>query len=275
VVIAAGILIVVLLVGVVGYAVAGYALATSRISDAASAINTLNAHRSYVNTTFDLLDQQVTALNSTSDLKAGKSNSAQVVTESQTMSTTVATDDHMLMTARSRLNDQAWLTALNQARLTDEASRVGHAHRAIATAKSAAGDYVLFGQFLQAYYQALIDWATLVTDAKTKDIVGVLETDNTLQSDVDKALQMSNAPGLPTEFHEFLTDVQAIAGDYRKVFNAALSGSQSTYQASLNTLTADITKADAVDFGTTTAKIQTYYKHYRTDFNSEMDRAMS
>src|SRR5437879_6990373 len=60
--IAAGILIVVLLLGIMGYLFAGYVFASSRISAAAGAINALDSRRSYVNTTFDFLEQQASTL---------------------------------------------------------------------------------------------------------------------------------------------------------------------------------------------------------------------
>ena len=61
-----------LLLGIMGYVFAGYVYASSRISAAAGAINTLDSRRSYVNTTFDLLEQQASTLGTQSDGSVGE-----------------------------------------------------------------------------------------------------------------------------------------------------------------------------------------------------------
>src|SRR5260370_37515581 len=85
-IIAAVVAVVVVVVGIVGYAVAGYTFTSGRISDASGAISTATALRVYVNTTFDLLDHQVTAFSTSTDLTPAKSDTTELVTQSPTMS---------------------------------------------------------------------------------------------------------------------------------------------------------------------------------------------
>jgi len=268
--IAAGIVIGVLLVGVLGYVVAGFAFASSRISDATSAINASQGHRSYVDSTFDLLDQQVIALDSMRDPNAAKITYGLLITESQRVSSTVAVDDKALLAARSHLNDQQWLTLFSQGRLATEAGRIDHARNAVTNVKLAAHDYVLLGQFLQAFYQAQIDWVDLLAAVDTKDIVAAIAADNAFQADASKALQVSNAPGLPVEYHDFLVAMQAYAADVAKLFNAR---DQATSDAAAKSIKADIANMNAVTFTGTTAKIRAYYTRYRDTFHAEMDQA--
>ena len=270
VVIAAIVVVVALLVGTIAYVFAGFAYMSARISAGENAINAVNAHRSFVNTTFDLLDQQVGSFETLMDSRVGKSTSGQVVSESQSINTTVASNDRPLATARSSLNDQQWLTAINSRRLAAEADRIDHANNAVATLKSGAGDYVLLGQFFQAWFQSVIDWDTMVTDLKNNDFVGAAGADVTLQSDAAKALQVASAPGLPKQYPDFLTILQAYAADVGTEFNARTKPAQ---DAAFKLIDADVAKLVAINFTGTSAEIKSYYEHFRVDFNSELDKA--
>jgi hypothetical protein len=272
-IIAAVLAIVVVLVAIAGYAVAGYAFTSSRISDASGAINTANAHRLFVNTTFDLLDQQVTAFNNSTDLTMAKSDAAEVVNQSQTMSSTEVGDDQALASVRVRLYDQQWLTSLNRGRINAAAGRLDHARKAVDTARTAAGDYVQLGQFLQAYAQVLTDWDLVASDTANHDFVGAASADSSMQADTTKALVASGAPGLPAEFHDFLTALQSYSADVGKFLNAIATQNSAALDAADKLLTADSAKLEAVDFSGTPAKIKTYYQRFRDDFNSEMDKA--
>jgi len=272
-IIAAVVAVVVVVVAIVGYAVAGYTFTSSRISDASGAISTANAHRVYVNTTFDLLDHQVTAFSTSTDLTAAKSDAMEVVNQSQTMSSTEVGDDQALASVRARLNDQQWLTSLNRGRLTAEAGRLDHARNAVVTARTAAGDYVQLGQFLQAYVQVLTDWDMVSSDTANHDFVGAASADTSMQTDVTKALLASAAPGLPVEFHDYLTALQSYSVDVGKFLNAIATQDPAALDAAGKLLTADTAKLDAVDFSATPAQIKSYYQRYRDNFNSEMDKA--
>src|SRR5260370_9832082 len=208
-IIAAVVAVVVVVVGVVSYAVAGYTFTSDRISDASGAISTANAHRVYVNTTFDLLDHQVTAFSTSTDLTAAKSDATEVVNQSQTMSSTEVGDDQALASVRARLNDQQCLTSLNRDRLTAEAGRLDHPPNPVVTATQAAGDSVHLGQFLQAYVQVLTAWDMVSSDTTNHDFVGAASADTTIPADGTKAPLASAAPGLPVEFHDYLTALQS------------------------------------------------------------------
>jgi hypothetical protein len=260
----------VLLLGVIGYVLGGYAYGSSRISEGTAAINSVQAHRSYVNTTFDLLDQQVATLEASTDPTAAKSISGQLVSESQGMKANLAGDDQALVTARSRLNDQQWLTALNQGRLAAAAGRIDHARQAIASLKSADEGIVQLGQFFEAFFQALVDARTMLTAATNNDLVGTVAADGAFQADSAKAMQGPSPPGLPHEYQDFLIVLQAYAADFGKELNARDTAS---FDAAHNLVAADIAKLNAVNFTGTAVAIQTYYQKYRDAFNLEMDEA--
>lgn len=271
VVITAVVVVAVLLVGVIAYVVAGYAFASSRISDATGAINGANAHRSYVNTTFDLLDQQVSTFAAMTDAKLSKSTAGQIVSESQSISAIVGGDDHAMATARSRLQDQQWLTVISSGRLADAEGRIDHGRKATVAVKSAAGDYVLLGQFFQSFFQALVDWDTMLIDARNNDFVGTSSQDALLKADAIAAQQLTaNAPGLPSQYHDYVVILQTYAADVAKELNARTT---TDFDAANKAAVADVNALVAIDFSSTSAKIKSYYQQYRDDFNAEMDKA--
>jgi len=272
-IIAAVVAVVVVLVAIAGYTVAGYAFTSSRISDASGAIITANAHRVYVNTTFDLLDQQVAAFTGSADLATAKGSAAQVVNQSQTMGSTESGDDLAIASVRARLNDQQWLTSLNRGRLSAEANRLDHARKAVDTARTAAGDYAQLGQFLQAFVQVLSDWDTLTTDAGNNDFVGAASADKSLQTDVVTALGATSAPGLPAEFHDYLIALQSYSLDVGKALNAIVAHDKAALDAANQLVRADTAKLDVIDFSGSPTQIKSYYQRFRDDFNSEMDKA--
>jgi hypothetical protein len=271
VVIVSVVVVVVLVVGVIAYVSAGYVYASSRISDASGVINGASAHRAYVNTTFDLLDQQVSSFAPMSDAKVAKSTAGQLVSESQSIRAIVGGDDQAMAAARSHLHDQQWLTAISSGRLAAEAGRIDHARTAAVAVKSAADGYLLLGQFYQSFFQALIDWDTMLAAAKTNDFVGTSSADALLGADAAKAQQLTtNAPGLPSQYHDFLVILQAYAVDVAKLLNARTTAD---FDAADKQVTADLTAMNALDFTGIAAKIKSYYQHYRDDFNAEMDKA--
>ncbi len=274
--IAAGILIVVVLLGVMGYVFAGYLYASSQISAAAGAITALDAHRSYVNTTFDLLEQQASTLGTPSDGSTGKATASSMVTESQGLRSSLAGDDQALAAARNRLSEQQWLTSPSQGRLSAEAAHIDHGRKAIATVKAAAVDYAFFGDFLQNYFQAIIDLDNLLTIANTSDVVGAANADSAAKADLVKALQASvNVAGLPSELHDRVIDLQTYADDWGKLINAYAIRDMTAYDAAAKAIIADDAKLKTYDPAAPVAKIKTYYQRYRADFNLEMDKATS
>lgn len=266
-----GILIVVLLLAIMGYVFAGYVYASSRISVAAGAINKLDSHRSYVNTTLDLLEQQAATIGTQTDGSVGKATATSMVTESQGLRSSLDSDDKGLVAARTNLNDQQWLTSLSQGRLTAEGVRIDHGRKAITTVKAGAADYVFLGHFLEDYFQAIADLNLLISAASANDAVGTAGADASLQNDLTTALQSStNVAGLPTELHDRLIDLQTYALDVGKLLNAR---DQASFDAADKALAADGAKLRAYDPAAPVAKIKTYFQHYRVDFNLEMDKA--
>lgn len=277
-----GLIIAILVIGgilgaaLVGYGGIGYVYATSSISNADSALNTAIAHENDLNKTFRGIDTSFRGMSSTNlDVKQARSLIDQFVSTSQGAQGTIASDDGALIAAGAKLTDQQWLTAFSRSRLDRESTRIGHARTALVAAKSITSDYVLDGQFLQAFLDAVADLDTLVTLSQNKDLVGAAAAVQALKTHVDHALPLSTAPGLPSEIHQLMVDFQSLANDFGALFNAAAAGDSAGIDTYTTRIKADAAKFSAFDGTKVNAEITAFYKPMIDTYNSEMAKATS
>jgi hypothetical protein len=268
--------LVVLVLAAVGYAVAGFTFATSRIDSSAKALNTVitneNAITAQFNSTKDVsaLDTKATG----AELQTNKTALAQVVTQSQAAQATITTDQASLVSAQSRLSDNSWLTTFSRSRLDNMSGKIGHWRNALVSAKTITGDLVQLGTFLQSYDDSLIDVDTLVTKGNANDFTGMASALGSLKTDVGKAISLADAPGLPPDMKTFLVDLQTEATDTSKLLNDALNGaSDSTLQADINRVDADGVKVDAHDIVKINIAILAFYTPLVDAYNAEVAKA--
>lgn len=270
-------IVVVLLLVVIGYAAAGFAFASSRLSAADHTLNTVitneNAITGKFNSTF------VYALNTSAtvaEFQSNKTQMSQLVTQTQAAQTAIAADDASLATAQAGLMDNSWLTVFSRSSLDQKSSKIGHWRNALATAKTINTDLVQLGTFVQAYDDSLIDVDAVVTKGTANDFTGMAAALGSLKTDVAKAISLSGAPGLPADMKAFLTDVQTEAVDTEKLLNDAVNGADdSVFQADVNKIDADGTKVDAHDIGAINTAITAFYAPLIDAYNAEVSKANS
>jgi len=268
--------LIVLVLAAIGYAVAGFTFATSRIDSTTKALNTVitneNAITAQFNSTKDVaaLDTKATG----TELKSNKTAVAQVVTQSQTAQATITTDQASLVSAQNSLSDNSWLTTFSRSRLDNMSGKIGHWRTALVSAKTITSDLVQLGTFLQSYDDSLIDVDTLVTKGNANDFTGMASALGSLKTDVGKAISLADAPGLPPDMKAFLVDLQAEATDTSKLLNDALNGaSDSTLQADINLVDADGVKVDAHDIVKINIAILAFYAPLIDAYNAEVAKA--
>jgi hypothetical protein len=266
---------VIVVIGVIGYAVAGFAYASSRVAGANRSLNTVVSHQNSLNTTFKELDTKFSGLNSSAsfDPKAAHTLIDQFVVNARAAGTTVDQDDASLVSARASLDEQQWLTALSKANLDKEAQRIAHARTGLATAKTIAADYVQDGQFLQSFLDAATDLDTLGTQSANADLAAAKTTLVTMKTHVDKALQLATAPGLPVELHDLMVDFQALVADFGKLLDAAAAGDNNVITSAEQAVEKEATKISAYNFDKISTEIDAFYKPLVDTFNSEMAAA--
>lgn len=263
------------MIGIIGYAVAGIAYASSRIASADKSLNTVISHQNSLNTTFRDIDTKFSSLNSSSTFDAvqAKALMSQFVANAQATGVTVNADDALLVASRSSLDDQQWLTVLSRGNLDNEGARIDHVRTALVDAKTVSADYVQDGLFLEAFIDAAADLDTLGTQASNADLGGARSTLTTMKTHVDKALQLSSAPGLPTELHSLMVDFETLVTDFGKLLDAAATGSATAITNSEKAAEADATRISAYSFDTIGTQIDAFYKPLIDGFNSEMAKA--
>ncbi len=264
----------IVMIGIIGYAVAGFAYASSRSGSAQKSLTTVISHQSSLNTTFQDINAKFTSLNSSSfDPVQAKTLMSEFVASAQAAGATIDKDDASLVAARSSLDQQQWLTALSRGRLEQEKNRIDHARAALAAGKSISTDYVQDGLFLQSFIDAASDLDTLGAQTSTSDLSGAKSTLATMKTHVDKALQLSTAPGLPTELHSLMVDFESLVTDFGKLLDAAAAGDLTTLTSSEKAAEADANKMSSYNFDSIGAQIDAFYKPLLDSFNSEMAKA--
>ncbi len=269
------VLIAVVIIGIIGYAITGFAYASARVATTDRTLNTVISHQNTLNTTFKNVDSEFSALSSSTSFNSVQARSVadEFVASATNAGATVNQDDASLAAASTSLNDRPWLTVFSRGLLEKEAGRVAHARKALAAARTIAADYVLDGQFLQAFLIASGDLDSLAAETSSSDLTAASSTVATMKTDVDRALRLSTAPGLPADLQALMNDFETLVADFGKLIKAAQSNSDSGVAAAATTIQSDADKISAYNYDKISADIDAYYQPLVADFNSQMAAA--
>ena len=259
----------------IGYAVIGFAYAQIRVAAADRALTTVVSHENKLNTAFRQIDNRFSSLSGNATFNAVQARALvdQFVTSSRSAAQTVEQDDAALAAAQRNLKDQAWLTIFWRSVEDRESNRVAHARNALRSARTVAGDYQQDGLFLQSFFDALADLDSLDNQTSSADFTSAQATLVTMKAHVDRAAQLSTAPGLPTELHSLMTDFQALVADFGRLFAAAQSGDDAGVTAAESSLQTDSSKIAGYNFDQIGAETAAFYQPLVDRFNAEMAAA--
>lgn len=267
--------VVIVLIGIIGYAVTGLAYAATRISTVDRTLNTVVSHQNDLNATFKEIDTRFSALGTSSTFSPQQARSVvdQFVSSAQGAGKTVDEDDASLAAASARLSEQQWLTGFSRGNIDKESKRIAHARQALSSARTIAADYVLDGQFMRAFLDTVIDLDLLGKASANGDLAGAKTTLTTMKTHVDKALQLSTAPGLPLELHDYMVDFQNLVSDFGKLLNAAEANDSTGFATYDKAVTDDANKMGGYSFEKMSAAIAAFYKPLIDAYNAEMTAA--
>lgn len=273
--IVAAVLVVIVLIGIIGYAVDGLAYAATRISSADRTLNTVVSHQNELNATFKDIDTRFSALGTSSTFSPQQARSLvdQFVSSAQAAGKTVEEDDASLASAAAHLSEQPWLTTVSRGNLDKESKRIAHARKALVSARTVAADYVLDGQFMQAFLDTVIDLDSLSKASGSGDLAAAKTTLTAMKAHVDKALQLSTAPGLPAELQSMMVDFQTLVSDFGKLIDAAEANDSAAVSAYFKSVSDDANKLSGYSFDNMSAKINAFYKPLIDAYNLEMAAA--
>ena len=269
------VIILIVVIGIIGYAFAGFSYTAGRIANADKSLNTVVSHQNSLNSTFKDIDTKVTGLNtsSNSDLTQTRALYAQFVANAKSAGTTVDQDDATLVSAKASLSDQQWLALFSRSSLDREASRIDHARKGLAIAKTVAGDYVQVGGFFQAVIDSEVDLQTFSTQVATADFSSAKATLATMKTHVDQAQQLSTAPGLPSQLHDVVVDLGTLVTDFGKLVDAGIANDDTAILKAEKSIEADASKLSGYNYDKIQADIAAYYQPLVASFNSEMAQA--
>jgi hypothetical protein len=269
------VIIVIVLAGIIGYAVTGLAYAQTKVGNANRTLSTVISHQNSLTATFTGLNAKFNTLSSSSspDPRQERALFDQFVANEKAAGTTDDQDDKSLVSARASLGEQQWLTVAARGNLDKEATKIDHARKALSIGKTAAAGYVRDGQFFQAYFDAAIDLEMLSSQVVNADLSGATTTLTTMKTHVDKALQLSSAPGLPAELHALMVDFGTFVTDFGKLLAGVAAGDDSAITSAENGVQTDAAKLGTYNMDTILAEIGAYYKPMFDTVDSEMAQA--
>jgi hypothetical protein len=266
-----------LIIGVILYAGAGIVYAGALTSNAERTLNTVVSHQNSLNTSFNEIDSEASALGG-----SGTFNPQQAVglvdrsvTSSQAAALTINRDDSLLASVQGQLDSSRWLTLAGHSTMDRESARVGHARNALGAARMIAADQVLDGHFWHALYTALGELDTLNNQAGSGDYASAKTTQAKLQTDVAQAVQQSTAPGLPPELHSLMVDLQTFVSDFGKQLDAQTAGDDAAVAQYQSSLDGDRSKLATYNVDKIGSDIDAFYRPMIERFNSEIAAATS
>ncbi|HXN79114.1 MAG TPA: hypothetical protein VN965_10115 [Candidatus Dormibacteraeota bacterium] len=267
--------IVIVVIGIIGYAVTGLAYVQTRVGSTDKTLSTVISHQNSLNSTFTDLNSKFNSLSTSGAFNPQQARTLfdQFVVDETAAGVTNDQDDKSLATARASLGGNEWLTLIARSSLDKEATKIDHARKALSIAKTAAGGYVQDGQYFQMFYQVQVDFELVSTQAASADLAGANATLTTMKTHVDKGLQLSTAPGLPDELHAVMVDLGTLVSDYGKLLNAAVSNDDAGVIRAENSVQADANKLGAYNVDNVMAKIAAYYKPMFDQIDAEMAKA--
>lgn len=267
----------VLIIGVILYAGTGIVYAGALSSSSESTLNTVVSHQNALNTSFNEIDSEVAALggSGTFDPQQAVGLVDRSVTSSQAAASMINRDDSSLASVQGQLDSSRWLTLVGHSTVDREWARVGHARNALAAARMIAADQVLDGHFWHTLYTALGELDTLNNQSGSGDFTSAKTTLAAMQADVGQAVRLSTAPGLPTDLHSLMLDLETFVSDFGKQLDAQIAGDDAAVAQYQSSLDADRNKLGTYNVDKIGSDIDAFYRPLIERFNSEIAAATS
>ena len=266
--------IVVLLVGVLVYALIGNSIASNHITAADNATNATIGNSRQVGDAINSIKDTFASITGThQDPKAIRSLATVFVESWKTAGTTAMSQDDALAASRYKLNDQQWLTIFSRGKLDTEGTRIDHARKALAAIETISTNAVKDALFLPAYADTIDDLDAITTTGNSKDFVGLTTAVGQLKVHVDVALGLAGAPGFPPEVRQYMLALQTLAVDLATLLNAAAAGDTAGYDAAKAKLTTDTTDLSNVSLDQVPTEIVAFYQPYIDTYHRELNLA--
>lgn len=266
-----------MIIAIILYAAAGIVYAGVLTASTDRTLNVVVSHQNSLNTSFTEINNEVSALGGSATFNPQQALALvdRSASNSQLQMTTINQDDGSLASVQGQLKGSRWLTIVGRSGMDHEASKVDHARNALAAARTVSADDMLDLRFWHYLYTSLADLETLNTQAGGGDLNAAKTTLGTMQGDVNQAVQQSTAPGLPSDLHALMVDLQTFTSDYGKQLDAQIAGDDASVAQYQSSVESDREKLGSYDVDKIQGEINAFYKPLVDRFNSEMAAATS
>jgi hypothetical protein len=259
------------LIAIGGYLVAGFIVASGRISSADSALLAAGRHQDSLSSGFMTIEGRFTVIDvSNPNPSQFHADTDQFVSTWQANRDQIHNDSDRLASADRGLTSAQWLTVLSRSSLDAEGSRVAHARKALAAAGTIADGFMQDGKFLQAMALVFDDIATIDADFNAHNVVGEVAAVSQARTHADAALALTSAPDLSQDMHTFMTALEKLFVDSEAADNAYLNGQKAAGDAAIARVATDIKAVAAISPGQLAQEVQTYYQPFIDTYRSEM-----
>jgi hypothetical protein len=267
----------IVIIGLIVYSGTGMVYSRVLVANADRTLNTVVSHENSLNTSFDAIGGELSALNGSGSFNPEQAVALvdRSVADSRLASVTIKQDDASLASSERDLDASRWLTLAGKSGVDRESGRIGHARNALAAARTIAADEVLDGRFWHALYTSLGDLDQLYTQTGAGDTTAAKSTLTTLSGDVAQATELSAAPGLPEDLHSLMVDLQTFATDYGKQLDAQAAGDDATAAQLQVTVDSDRHRLASYDIDKIGTEIDAFFRPLIDRFNSEIAAATS
>jgi hypothetical protein len=264
--------VIVMVAGTFGYLVGGSVFAASRLADARDALSTVMGHQIK-------MKGEVTALSvgfigsdaasaTPTDISTAKAQLKQVLDHASSVLSGIDNDDASLAAADAGLSEFQWLTLRSKSSLDAESARIEQERKVLAQGGALTSDYISLGNFYLALLTAVVDMQAIGAARTTSDVNSATIADQMLKADVDKAIQLDSAPGLPADVDPMLQNLKLLATDFGNYLFHASLGNTSAAQADGAAVQADVAKVEYYDFNKMDTSARAYYSPMVAAFNT-------
>jgi hypothetical protein len=251
------------------YAVAGFASASSKLTNANRAIDAAVSHR----TAFD--DAPSAFEGQSADAGTLQKDATRFVQTWMDQSKTIAGDQAALASADSGLHQQQWLTAVRKGNIDSAASRIAHARKALDAARTIAMARLKEGAFLHSFADVFVDFDTIATDSQASNFAGARVAASQMVTDTTLAAGLSTDAQFPPELHQLLVAMQALAQDFVDYINAVAGGDKAAMTSLTAKANTDLASVESFNTFSISTKVDEYYQPYLDTYHSELARAES
>ena len=270
-------IVLVLILAIGGYFVAGFAYSQSKLNSAGDTYKTVIDHQNGQTDFFNSLDTKISAIDPSNPTQAtiqqAQTAIQQLVTKAQTDEPQVESDDAALARAEAGLKQNQWLTAPERSTLDKRITKIEDLRSAPTAAKELLTDYQQYGSFVLALLDCATDITTLDSAASKHDLVALTAAVTKLKADATKGIGLDHAPGLAPEVDGFMHDLSKVADDFSALIAAAAAGNQAEITKAENALNTDGNKLGSYDFNAWDTTANQFFNDLKDLYNRNMDKA--